>query len=610
MMKKQVFFLYLILLLMVQCSAPGVREEKVKASGPALPRVLIITTGLGQENATLAQGIVLAIQTFNKLGATVRLEPRDVLFDYSELSKYNILVLSTFPGYHDADRKYSLSYMSDEELHNLTMFVGNGGVMISADNVGRNYTDGTDRITVFQHLRPENWELSKCYGVMLTEKNMTGYGLAGNIPGYLQWDISRNSLSDEGHELWTLVPEQYDPGKVKIHGYWKRGQDSTAAMIENSFGKGKSYLLALSGMLHPRNDGGFWSEEQISEFYSYVIDSYNKDNDIGARLNPWPAGHDYAFCVSLNAEGKKEHFERVFKMLETKEVIPTVFVNGSVGEDIKSVVESSGYSLASSGYAYINHTELQYPQAVEDILLNENFWNTDFKGFRFPFTQPAGWSILALGEHGYTYESSIGADNLDFFHGSIIPYNLVVTNDGFFRSTDILEIAPSYHDDYYFLEALKVSPEPDSNMLEKDIRVYRKYLGNFWKYAVKPYDGLMVYLGHPGYVGYNDSTLTALSGLIDQVKTDNTWVTTLAEVAEFRSGLGELRIYIEHDGKRSKIMIDAPGNIYLKEVCLSFKDEIVNAAAKEGKTRIDKQDKGSRLIFDAFDGQSVSIEFK
>jgi hypothetical protein len=609
-MKKQVIIIISLLILLLQCSSPGKQEADEVISGAQLPRVLIITTGLSEENSKLAQGIVLSIQSLTKMGAIVRLEPRDILFDYRKLSSYNFLILSTFPGYHDADRKYSLSYMSDEELHNLALFVENGGVLISGDNVGRNYTDGTDRIMVFQHLKPENWELSNCFGVTLSEKNLTGYGLEGNITGFLQWDVSRSLFSGGGREFWTLVPETFISDNYKILGYWKKGQDSIGGLVENKYGKGKSYLLPSSGLLHPGNDGGFWSEEQISGFYGYVLDNYYRENLIRTRLNPWPFGHDYAFCVSLNAIGEKENYERVFKMLDEKKIRPTIFVNGSVGEDIRPMLKKSGYPLASSGYGYVSHTELLYPQAVEDILLNENFWSTDFRGFRFPFTNPANWSILALGEHDYSYESSIGADNLDFFHGSIIPYNLVVTNDGFYRSTDILEIAPSYHDDYYFLNSLKDGNDPDSSLLAKEILVYRKYLGNFWDYAVKPYCGLMVYLGHPAYTGFSDSTLTSLSGLIDQVLMDNTWITTLDEVAEFRKGLGMLHFYIRQDGKKQQVFIKAPENQILKDVCLNFEGRINSASAKQGKAKIINQENGSRLVFDAFDGQSLTIRME
>ncbi|NTV84396.1 MAG: hypothetical protein HGA23_08875, partial [Bacteroidales bacterium] len=467
-MKRQILIICSLLLFIIQCSSPAVDEAPVDSQSVQLPRVLIITSGISNENSQLAQGIVVAVQSFNKMGATVRLEPRDILFDYGELKKYSILIMSTFPGYHDADRKYSLSYLSDEELHNLALFVENGGVLISGENVGRNYNDGTDRIIVFSQLNPDNWEMAKCYGVNLSEKNMTGFGLKGNIPGYFDYDIPGSLLSWEDHELWTLTPDSFLSDNHKILGYWQSGQDSMVAVVENRFGRGKSILLASSGFLHPSNDGGFWSEEQIDKFYRYVIDSYNSDNGINVSLNPWPLAHDYAFCVSLNAEGRIDQYERVFRMLREKKIQPVIFVNGLVDKEIKTMLIKEEYPMASSGFGYINHTDLQYPQAVEDILLNENFWDRDFTGFRFPFTNPGYWSLLALDEHAYKYESSIGADNLDFFHGSIVPYNLVITNEGFYRSTDILEIAPTYHDDYYFLDVIKENHTPDSNQLGKN----------------------------------------------------------------------------------------------------------------------------------------------
>lgn len=609
-MKQQVLIIYSLILFTIQCSSPSGNETATTSRKVQLPRVLFITTGISNDNAQLAQGIVVAIQSFNKMGATVRLEPRDILYDYPELTRYSIVILSTFPGYHDADRQYSLSYMSDEELHNLAKFVQNGGVLISGDNVGRNYTDGTDRIIIFPQLNPENWELSKCYGVTLSEKNMTGFGLEGNIPGYFQWDISRGLLSGDERELWTLTPDSFITDNNKILGFWKKGQDSTWAVIENKFDKGKAFLLASSGFLHPKNDGGLWSEDQIDKFYKYVIDRYNEENGIHVSLNPWPLAHDFAFCVSLNAEGVIDQYNRVFQMLKEENIKPTIFVNGLVSAEIKSLLIKGEYPLASSGYGYINHTDLKYPQAAEDVLLNENFWDIDFRGFRFPFTNPGYWSLLALDEHGYTFESSIGADNLDFFHGSIIPYNLVITDEGFYRSTDILEIAPTYYDDYYFLDAIQEDQVPDSNQLEKSNMVYSKYLRNFWNYAVKPYKGLMVYLGHPKFVGYNDSTLTSLIKLIKDVKKDNTWLTTLNEVADFRKSLNLLQFYVDIEKMEQHIDIIAPGDITVNDVCLNFTGNIKDAFAKKGKVRIIKNSQGSQLVFNAFNGQSLTVRFE
>ncbi len=609
-MKRYVLIICCLLLFIIQCSSPAVEEKKAPSSGVQLPRVLIITSGISNDNTQLAQGIVVALQSFNKMGATVRLEPRDILFDYQELSRYSILILSTFPGYHDADRKYSLSYMSDEELHNLALFVRNGGVLISGDNVGRNYIDGTDRIIVFPQLNPENWELSACYGLTLSEKNMTGYALEGEIPGYLNWDIPGSLLSTDEHELWTFTPDSLLTDDYKILGYWKKGQDSSIAAIESRSGRGKSILLATSGFLHPRNDGGFWSEEQIDKFYQYVIDSYNRENGIAVSLNPWPMAHDYAFCISLNAEGGIDQYNRVFRMLDEKKMIPTIFVNGSVGMDIKTLLMKGEYPLASSGYGYINHTDLKYPQAVEDVLLNENFWDLKFSGFRFPYTLPGYWSLLALDEHDYDFESSIGADNLDFFHGSIVPYNLVITDAGFYRSTNIMEIAPTYHDDYYFLDVIRKGQDTDSNQLEKKISIYSKYLGNFWNYAVKPYKGLMVYLGHPMFVGFNDSTLTSLEKLITEVLKENTWMTTLGEAAGFRKSLQELQFYISNEKSGCVIDIKAPENLSVSNVCLNFTGQVNKATVKTGPVKILKDSNGSRVVFDAFNGQSLTIRME
>lgn len=609
-MKRQVLIICSLALFIVRCSSPSGQETAIASQKVQLPRVLMITSGISNESNQLAQGIVTAIQSFTKMGVTVRLEPRDVLYDSPKLAMYNIIILLTFPGYHDADRQYSLSYMSDEELHNLTMFVQNGGVLISGDNVGRNYNDGTDRIIIFPQLNPDNWEISRCYGVTLSEKNMTGFSLEGNIPGYSMWEIPGSSISAKDRELWMLTTDSFISENFKILGFWKKDQDSSAAIIENKFGNGKAYLMASSGLLHPKNDGGFWSEEQIDKFYKYVIDKYNEENAIRVSLNPWPDAHDYAFCVSLNAEGETDQYNRVFQMLDKEKIKPTIFVNGLVSREVKSLLIKTEYPLASSGFNYINHSDLKYPQAAEDILLNENFWEKDLIGFRFPFTNPGYWSLLALDEHGYIYESSIGANNLEFFHGSIIPYNLVITNQGFYKSTEILEIAPTYHDDYHFLNIIKEGQKPDSLQLEKNIMVYSKYLENFWNHAVKPYKGLMVYLGHPKFIAYNDSTLTSLKKLITTIKKDNTWITTMEEVADFRKGLNMLRFYIDAENRQQHIDIIAPENVMVKDVCLNFAGNIKEASAKKGEPRVIKNPQGSQLVFDAFNGQSLTIQFE
>jgi len=593
-----------------RCSAPGTETSSPDSACRQLPRVLFITTGIGDEVTQLAPGIVIAIQSFNSLGATVRLEPRDILYRFDELCTYNIIILSAFNGYHDADRKNSLTYMSDEEIHNLSRFNKAGGVIISSVNIGRNYPDGTDRVSMFQTLSKENWELAACYGVSLSERNMTGYGLTGKVPGYLDWETPAALLADKEQELWTLVPDTPPAESAGIWGNWSNPYDSTGSMIMNRNEKGLAYLLPYSGFLHPMNDGGFWSEEQIRQFYRYVFETYNKDNAIRFTLNPWPEGHDLAFCVSLNAEGTREQFERIFALLNKEKIRPTVFVSGLLGKELKDFLKSSGHPLASNGFSYSNFEDFGYPGAVDDILRNENFWETDFIGFRFPFTRPRFWGLLALDEHAYAFESSIGANNMDFFYGSVVPYNLVIAENGFYKSTDMLEIAPTYHDDYHFLKKIREDPAFDSLTLDKDILVYTKYLQNYWSLAVKPYKGMMVFLGHPQFTGYNTSTLSALGSLISIIRQDDPWITTLEEAADFRQKLSQTRFSVQGDEDVQRIRVTAPEGVYIGKTTLNFDGKISSASAKKGKVKVLDRKTGSQIVFDAFNGQMVTISCK
>jgi hypothetical protein len=447
-------------------------------------------------------------------------------------------------------------------------------------------------------------------GVTMIENNMTEHTLTGNIPEYFQWDISSEEFVLPGEELWILVPDSVISDNVKILGFWKREGDSTGAVLLNRYDKGFSVLLASSGMLHPVNDGGFWSISQLDHFYGYVLDQYYESKSITARLNPWPSGFDYAFSISLNASGTMDQYDRIFNLLKQEEISPTLFVNGQVSEEIYKYIIASGFPLASNGYSFSQYTEMKYPQAVEDIVRNENYWNKNFDGFRFPFTRPGFFGLLALDQHDYQYESSIGANNLEFLYGSVFPYNLVIAQDGMYKTTEIMEVAPIYHDDYHFLKIISETSDPDTNMLLRNVVIYRDYLENFWKFAIKPYNGLMVYQGHPQFVGYNDSTLSALSNLIYTVKKENTWLTTLEDAANFRKGLALLQIFIEKQNTGINIHVVAPGGVIVKNTCLKFTDKIKSASAANGEVNVTDHPGGSNLVFDAMNGQTLTVEFK
>lgn len=594
-----------VALLAIQCSSPNKENKSIEgiSLNKQLPRVLFITTGINSQNIMISQGITVAIQTFNKKGAIVRLEPRNILYNYKSLSNYNIIILSTAKDYHDADRDYSLTYMSDEELENLRKFVSNGGVLISGDNVGRNLLDGTDRISASQQLNPENYKLSECFGVTLSEKKMDGYAIEGKIG---------NSFSVEmppatENELWTLVPDSTISKHLKILAYWKNAKNSIPAIIQNKYNKGTAYLLASSGFLHPANDGGYWSIDQIQIFYEYILDEFYKENNIQVHLNPWPNACDYAFCCTFNSLGKLDQYERVFDFLKKEDIQPTIFVNGLVNDTIRSFFYSREIPLASSGYSYFNFKDLKYPASINDILRNENYWNEKFTGFRFPYTSPGYWGLLALDLQNYSFESSISANNIDFLNGSVFPYNIVIANDKFYKSTNILEIASTYHDDYYFLKTLIEDNNVDQNQLTRDIMLYNEYLQTFWKNAVKPYNGLMVYLGHPALTGYNDTTLSALQNLINTVKKDNAWITTINEVATYWKGMENFRFIVNGNDEKQKIEIIGPPDITINDVTLDIKNKPQKVNARKGKIKIKENAEGYGVIFDAMNGQIITI---
>lgn len=597
----------LLLVVLSACDNDKVRDEPDGGflPGDQLPKALVVTTGFDNENATLPKGIVIALQSLNQAGVTVTLRPRDILFQPNKLNEYNILILSTAPGYHDADRKYSLSYMSEREMNTIRTYVQNGGVLVSGDNIGRNMMDGTDRITLKRRLDQSNYPLAEAFGVELIESNMEGYRIYGNLSGdeenYIRPVAERN--------FYTLVADSFINLNATTIAHWVNKQDTIPAVIKNYFGKGTAYLLASSDLLHPASEGGFLSTKSISDFYKEIVRDFKSKHNMDISLMPWPDAHDYAFAVTLNASGTAEQYERTLKLLNKSKIKPDVFVSGDVPENIKNLLTSESLPLHSRGFAFTNYRYLDYGQAVSDILHNEMFWSTDFDGFRFPFTMTDFRGMMALVDKGYDFESSIGANNLEFIHGSIVPHNLVLANKGYYRSTDLMEVAPTYHDDYYFLRNLETISAENSRVILEKTEIYRKYLQNYLTYAVKPYNGAYVYQGHPAYVGYNDTTITALDSLINQVKKENAWMTTISEIADFRYKLMKLNFYVQNKSNRAVIHVTGPENIRADNVTIRVDRKPGKVKASIGQAKTSRMGNSRYITFDAFSGQKLKISY-
>lgn len=225
----------------------------VSAFEYTIPKVLFVTTGDGDGRGTVSDGVILALQEFNKSGAFVRLENRKILHNQEELSEYSIMILPTAYGYHDADRRYSLSFLSDSEMKNISNWVKNGGTLVSDINLGRNKLSGEDRITKSGEFTPDNWIFADCFGTNLTEINLENFHITNSVIDAWSDDITDKFDSNE----WTPVATNITSNKAKVLASWKNGETLYPAILQNKFFAGNTILLGNFSIIHPASDGGF-----------------------------------------------------------------------------------------------------------------------------------------------------------------------------------------------------------------------------------------------------------------------------------------------------------------------------------------------------------------
>jgi len=608
-MNRNTYILLAIIIfstLMIQCSKneKDISKQEIPGNLFQLPNALFITTGVnfGKENPALSEEVVVAIQTLNRRGIKVRLEPRDVLFDKEFLSNYSIIILSSSLGIHDADRNYSLTYMTNHELMNLKDFVNDGGILIAGDNIGRNYFDGSDRIKKFKELSPSNYPLSEVFGAMLEEKNMKGYKITGKKDAF-----KNESLRTFEYDIWTLVPDKVISRELKVLASWENGDKTYPAITKNKFGKGTGYLLASSDFLLPANSGGYSGIKQIQKFYNFVVDDYLEQNNISLELNPWPYGYNQAFAVTFDSGGNLKNYKFIIDKMKKQGIVPMFFVNGKTDSLVKDYLLEKNIPIASSGYRNKSYKDINYSLAANDILRNENEWGTHFTGFRFPYITPNYFGLLAADIHHYKYESSISVNNIDFIHGSIFPHNLVISHHRFYKSSDMLEIAPTYKDDLFFLGNPDVQEYRSEEQKKNNLLLYNQYLKDFWQIATKANNGLMLLIAHPNLVGRNNLTFEPIKNIINTVKSENTWMTDIDEVANYTLDMQNLRFHIENKGKMTKVYVKSPNDNITRGVTLNSHSKPSSASCLKGEISIKKNGEKYQVIFDAFNGQKVEI---
>jgi hypothetical protein len=567
-----------------------------------IPKVAFLTSGTNKGNGLLPSGAVVALQTFNSQGVYTKIESRDILFDSEKMNKYSIMILSTAVEYYDVDKKYSLTFMSDAELLNLSNWVKNGGILIAGDNIGRNMPDATDRLNIAGKLNPSNWLLGECFGISLEERNMNGFRLEGNITDSLKGIFIETSTAEQ----WGLVTDSVYSKQAKILAQWMIGNKTYPALIENKYGKGIGFLLPTSYLLHPANNSGKWGEKQIASFYKYVLSKFYATHPNKITLNPWPSAFDQAFCITLNAEGEQKDYEFMLSYLKSENLIPSLFVDGNINKELKNYLMNENINLESNGFKKMNYRDHNFVDAKTDLLENINYWNKDFEGFRFPYTRNSTWGMLALDDMGYKFDSSIGADNINDFNGSVVPYNLPIATSEYYKISTVLEISPTLHDDYYFY----MTNEPSNkDQQEKNASLFEKYLINYWNYAVKPYKGAMVFMSHPLYSGKSDITIRPLKKIIEKVKKENTWMTTIENIADYRINLDRFQFNIQEEEKNIQINIAGPDKIKVEDVTLQFTHKPLHIQLLEGKYQLIERNKLFYLIFDAFNGQNIKLKF-
>ncbi len=606
MYKKYLIHIILIVagLFVAGCGQNKTSQNAIPQDAKPLPKALFITSGVNfkLEDPALPPAIVVAIQELSKNGIPVRLSDRNILYRKDQLMQYQILILLTAKDIHDADREFSLSYMTDKELENIKDFVEKGGFLISGDNVGRNTYEGDDRILKSGELNPKNYALSDVYGMVLNEVNIKNYSVEG-----LKKPFETEKKAGYDDDIWIATGVKAISGKLDTLAIWHNGNKTYPAITRNQYGSGVSYLVGLSDWLVPANDGGESSMAQIEKFYDWVAGDYYKQHSLPVKRNLWPNGFDGAFAVSFNIADTLPPYKFVIEKLQQQHINPTFFVNGTIKNNIKSFLKKKKVNLASSGYLYTDYTAMDFADATQDILQNEAVWEEKFTGFRFPFTTPGYKGMLALHQNAYTYDSSISANHLDFILGSIVPYNLVLAGQDYYQTTDMFEVAPTYHDDYFFLGKLKTGDYKTPAQLHSDVLRYGQYLQDYWQYAVKPNKGLMLVLAHPDLTGHNAQTFSALQRIIDTVKTQNVWLTELPAVVRYFKDNERISLFVKNNEKQAVIYVKAEQNVRIKNyaVRLDFKPE--NASASTGTAEIKQVNDVYYVVFDAVDGQVVTV---
>lgn len=580
-----------------------------------LPRVLFLTTGLNYGNGSVAAGVSSALRGFNKYGIPVYIDNREALYDSVHLAGYDVIIALTASGYHDADRKHSLIYLTHEEMEIMRRWVYNGGMLIAGDNIGRYYLDGTDRALFTKgRLSGENWPLGKCFGVTLQERHMDAGRVLGNwnADSVAAWNVPVAAR-------WRMFPVEQYPA-VEVAAWWQQDTLVYPAVTHFQYGSGKGVLLGSSYLLHPVNAGGLLGEDDIQKFYEHISLELLQPADslLGIRLHPWPHAAPYALCVTLDAEGTMPSFERIVNALQDFGIDPGFYVNAHLDAAVEDALRKREFSLYSAGFEPLHTTRSDCYGCRLNVLRNEHYWGEKFTGIRFPGGGAPSSGLHTVADRGYLFDATVKTDNVSVLRGGAIPYNIPLNNTGFsatlpvhsyYASSDLVEIASIHKDDYVFFSRLVNAASYTDADIRLDAARYERYLQLFLKNVAQQVGGVASYYGHVSNTGFNNITVKPLQEFIRTGLRDSAWITGIEAIAEYRKNIHRFHFTVREQHHQITLRSIAPQGVTLAGCTISTVSQPRHAKALHGGAQIIQRNNTWYVVFDAQDGQELTLQF-
>lgn len=532
-----------------------------------LPKAAILATSDGNGLGTLCDGVVLAYEALNRSGIPTTVCDRTILSDRSRLADFDILIAGTLFGYHDADQRFSLTFIDDDQLGMLSEWIFNGGILVAGENFGRNSRDGYDRLVDAGELNPETWPLGNAIGVTLLEQNLNGFSLYMNSEdsGPAIWKDKEKYFFSE--PTWALVPVvDVETTSIITLGEWRSTDVRIPAAWENQYGSGRMIYFSTFRLLHPNLDGGLASPEEIENFYQYLAAVTSPSDKISTinsiSVSPWFEDRSAVLAVTLNCSGEDGNVESTVRSLLDDSPALTIFTNqpetvvGKIPTDLVSKVEVASMSRSDQRLDQIDL------QKAKEMIHWPNSRTTLIKGFRFPRLSRSHQVFQYLESAGYAWDSSLPVNHQDYYGGSIYPVGLMLTNRGNSMSLNLLEMGPIFRDDWSFYGDV-----PGYKL--EEAAMYQKFLLETWQNVFLPQRGLMVQIGDPKFEGESEVTLEPVKALIRQANADNGWIATLSTVADFWKMKEFAEIFVWQEDEEIQIHVSG-GNHDLEGLTLTI----------------------------------------